>query len=119
MGYRLHWEKRGVIKEFFGLLSGGDILQSQIDVHGSAEFDRLRFVINDFLNVQEIDFGDLDIEYVAALDKAAASTNRDIKVAIVATDQSIIEAARRYAESQLNSYPTRLFSDMISARAWV
>jgi len=119
MGYRLHWEKRGVIKEYFGKVTGSDIKQSQEDVHSNREFDHLRFVINDFLAVQETDFSDLDIDYIAALDSAAALTNRDIKVAIVATDLGIIEAARNYAESPLNTYPTKLFTALTDARAWV
>lgn len=118
MGYRLYWEKRGAVKHFSGVVTGDDISRSLNDVHGSDQFDSLRFVINDFRDVQEIDFADLDIDYIAALDKAAFVTNPLIKLAIVAADPRIREIAAQYANSPLNAYPTRLFDNMADAELW-
>lgn len=118
MGYRLHWESRGVVKEFFGTVTGACIMHSLADVHGSPEFDTLRFVVNDFSAVTAFDLSDFDPEYVAALDGAASMTNKRINVAIVATAPAIIEAAEQYARTPLNTYPTKLFTDMASARTW-
>jgi hypothetical protein len=118
MGYKLHWEHRGVVKQFSGLVTGSDIAGSVHDVHSAREFDALRFVINDFLDTQAVDFSDLDIEFIAAVDKAAFMTNSKIKVAVVALDPQIQAIALEYANSPLNAYPTRLFDNMADAELW-
>ena len=118
MGFKLHWERRGVVKHFSGVVTGNDIANSLNDVHGGDEFDPLHFVINDFREVKDIDFSGLDIEYIAALDKAAFITNPSIKVAIVTADPRILDIAAQYANSPLNVYPTRLFDNMVAAELW-
>lgn len=118
MGYRLDWESRGVVKHFSGVVTGKDISRSLNEVHGSDQFDVLRFSINDFTQVDEIDFADFDVEYIAALDKAAFLTNPFIRVAIVALDPRVKAIAQQYANSPLNAYPTQLFDNLADALHW-
>lgn len=118
MGYKLCWGNRGVVKHFFGFVTAKDISRSLNDVHGGDQFDSLRFVINDFREAQEVDYSELDVEYIAALDKAAFLTNPLIKVAIVTVDRRVREMAAQYVNSPLNAYPTRIFDNMVDAEVW-
>lgn len=118
MGYKPSWEKSGVVKHFFGVVTGHDISDSQNDVHGGDRFDSLRFVINDFMDVQAVDMSELDVEYIAALDKAAFLSNPLIRVAIVTTNTIVREMSEQYVNSPMNVYPTKIFDNMVDAERW-
>lgn len=119
MSYEIHWEERGVVKRFFGHLDSHDMLQSIIDTEGNARFDNLRYVINDFLGVTSMNLADLDLEEISAIDYAAAGINPNIKIAVVSIDPEIIALANQYAESPINAYPTRIFTALHAAMAWI
>lgn len=120
MGYALDWEAPlGVVKRFFGPVTGQDILDSVIETEASVDFDRLRWVINDFLAATSVTVTVDELDEIAAIDRAAAQSNPYIRIAVVATQPSIIEAARHYAESPMNRYPTRIFPTLPEAHAWL
>lgn len=95
------------------------MLQSVIDTESDPRFDDLRFVINDFLDVQNISISSDDVEYISAVDRAAAVTNSNIRIAVVANRPEIIALADQYANSPMNAYPTRVFATLAEARAWL
>lgn len=120
MGYETRWEPpRGVVKRFFGYVSNKELLQSVIDTESDPRFDDLRFVINDFLDVRNISVSRNDVEYISAVDRAAAATNPNIRIAVVANRPEIIALADQYANSPMNAYPTRVFATLVEARAWL
>lgn len=119
MGCELHWEARGVVKRYFGHVSSEQLLEPVISTEADVRFDRLRFVINDFLEAQSVAYTPADIEGIAAHDIGAASVNPDIKVAIVTTLPEVIELVQHYEKASTQAYPTRIFSTMAEARAWV
>lgn len=118
MSYEIIWEPRGVVKRFFGLVTGHEILQAVIEVEGNARFDDLRYALNDFLGSTGLSGYDDVAEEVSAVDYAAARTNPNIRVAIIATLPEIIAGANEYAKSPLNAYPTRIFTTLAEARDW-
>jgi len=119
MGYQLIWHPRGVTKYFYGKIIGKDIFESVIAVEENSNFDLLRYVINDFTDVVEQDLRDLDIGEIAAIDSAAALSNPNIVVAVIASQPKIIAVAREYAQSDLNAYRTEIFANRGDAEAWV
>lgn len=119
MSYELIWETRGVVKRFYGELTGQDMVQSVVDVEADPRFDICRYVINDFLPLEGIAPVDNVIDYIAAIDSAAAETNPNIRIAVVTASPEIIALATQYANSPLNAYPTRIFATLAEARAWI
>lgn len=118
MGYELIWEPRGVVKRFTGKVSDQDMLQSVVESEVDRRFDSLRFVINDFLAIQDITTSVQVVEEISAMDSGAAFSNPRIKVAVVTTSIDVISLATAYINSPLNQYPTRIFSTMAEARTW-
>jgi len=119
VAYENNWERNGVIKIFSGSIDGQQVLDSVISVEEDIRFDSIRYVINDFLKVGDIDISDSDVARIAAIDRAAAITNPNIRIAVVTKDDRMRELARRYGELMKNSpYQTLLFESIDAARAW-
>lgn len=119
LGYELHWEDRGVVKRYFGQVTSEELLAPVIATEADERFDELRFVINDFLAAESVVFTQADIDAIAAHDMGAAATNPSIKVAVVAVQREVIDLVHRYIDAAARAYPTRIFSTMAEARAWV
>lgn len=119
MSYELIWEPRGVIKRYYGVLTSTDLVEPVERTEADPRFDRLRYVINDFLAVERMELAPFAVEHVAAVDHAAAKTNQNIWIAVVTTAGEVIELVERYAELSRNAYPTRVFDTMEQARSWL
>lgn len=118
MTFVIHWETHGVYRKYRGSVDADELLESIQRVEGDARFDALRYVINDCLEVKGIDIPDAKMRLIAAIDSAAALSNPNIRVAVVATDRQIHALTQIYAAMQ-HPYPTAVFPDLAAARAWV
>ena len=118
MSYALRWEPRGVVKVFYGRVTEGELWDSVRAVHGDFRFDSLRWVINDFLEANEVTISRAIPDEIAAVDAAAARTNPRVRVAFVAANPVLRKLAEQYVNSTLNSYPSRVFATMSEARDW-
>ena len=119
MGYEIIWESRGACKRFFGHVTDDELMQCLISIESDSRFDDLRYVVNDFLKVESFAVSEESVRVMSAIDKAASSTNPNIRIAIVATDAQIQAMAKLYAHSPLNVYPTEIFQDIGEARGWL
>ncbi len=119
MSYEIIWESRGVIKRFFGHVTSQEMVQSVVEIEKDARFDTLRYCINDFLGITGISSSSRDVEEISIIDKGASLTNPRIKIAVVATSPEVISLANEYANSSLNSYPTKIFSSLDDAGSWI
>ena len=119
MGFHVHWENRGVVKRYFGQVSAEELIAPVIATEADPRFDRLRYVINDFLDATSVTFTQADIDEIAACDIGAALTNPRIKVAVVVVQEDVIELVGRYIQASGLAYPTRVFPTIAQARAWV
>ncbi|MEW6514796.1 MAG: hypothetical protein AB1443_12440 [Pseudomonadota bacterium] len=120
MGFEIVWEPpSGVIKRYFGQVTGRELLASVNDTEGDSRFDDLRYVINDFLDCAELEASSHEIEEIAAIDHSAASINPNIRIAIVAILPEVVAVANAYAHDPLNAYTTRVFRAMAEAKAWL
>lgn len=118
MTFVIHWETHGVYRQYHGHIGGDELLTSVQRVESDARFDGLRYVINDCLGVLGIDIPDTTIHLLAAIDQAAALSNPNIRIAVVATDRQIQALSQLYAGTQ-RGYPLAVFPDLAAARAWV
>lgn len=119
MSYEIIWESHGVIKRFIGEVTDLDMMKSVIDTESDSRFDDLRYTINDFLEMTGFSFGLAEIDDIAIIDKGASMTNPRIRIAVVTTSPDIVNFAIHYANSPLNAYPTKIFTSLADARAWI
>jgi hypothetical protein len=119
MSYEITWEPLGVVKRFYDHLTGDDLKQTGMKLHGDERFDDILYVINDFLGVTEVSVTEADVEEINAIDNAASYSNRKLKLTVVATDERIIELARQYANSPDNVHLFGIFSTIDAARKWL
>lgn len=119
MAYEIVWETKGAVKRFFGHVSDAEVLQAGLDIECDWRFDRLSFVINDFLACEGFSDSDGTVDEISAIDNAAALSNPKIRIAVIATAPEIVAAAEQYAASPMNVYPTRIFACPADARKWL
>lgn len=119
MPYEIVWEPKGVYRRYFGRSDGAELTQSILDVEGDQRFDELRYVINDMLDSDEILLSSNTMTEISAVDGAAELSNPNIRIAIVADKPAILAVAHAYATAGLHTYPTRIFSNLADARAWL
>lgn len=120
MLYQNIWEKEGLYRIFAEKVRGSDILDSNLSIHGDSRFDDINYVINDFTRILEFEVSDLDIDKVATIDKVAAMSKRRLKIAIVATLESLLDWVHLYCERMEDSpYECELFENYNDAYEWV
>ena len=118
MGYEVIWERKGVVKRFFGHITSADMIKPVIATEADPRFDDLRYVINDFMDVSSVSVSPSTVDEISAVDSAAAMSNPNIRISVAATHPAVVALARQYADSPLNAYPTCIFPDLEQARAW-
>lgn len=119
MPFETTWERHGAYKKFHGHVPAEELVRSVTDIHGDARFDDLRYVINDFLDVASFTVTEDTVRYIAAIDSAAARSNPNIQVALVASDVQMQALADHYIVSPWTVFHTQLFGSVEEARAWV
>lgn len=119
MSYELLWHTGGVTKRFFNIVTNDDMLLSVYESEADPRFENLRYVINDFVEIEGCDFETPVAERIAVQDRGAAFSNPNIRIAVVTTHPQVIAAAEVYIASPLNVYQTRIFATIPEARAWL
>lgn len=118
MGYQLQWEPSGLVKRFFGHVTGEEFTAASVQTGADARFDDLHYIIIDLLGCDDHSVTAKHMEDVHALDRGAAYSNQKIRLAIVAAQEPILKLARDYASSPVSIYPTQVFTALDPARAW-
>ena len=120
MPYENIWEKDGVYRKYTQCITGIDIINAMGEVHGHELFDSISYVINDFLDVSEMELTPVEIKTLAAIDKAAALSNPNIKIALVASKPTIQAMAEMYGDFMSESpYISQVFTDLNEAKKWI
>jgi hypothetical protein len=120
VGYAIEWDPpSGLIKRHFGHVTGSEVLEANRIAERDVRFDSLRYVVNDFSECTEVTVSPAEIEEIAAIDRAAAATNPNIRLAIVATHPDVVAASTAYANDPLTRFATRVFSSINAARSWL
>ena len=119
MPCEIEWKPNGVVKHLTGSVSAEQLLRAIVDTQGDPRFDRLRYVVADCLDCADFIFHPSEIQEMAALGKAGFISNRNIRIAIVATLPAAIAGATQYASSPLNAFPTRIFGSREEAEQWI
>lgn len=120
MPYSVEWLRQGIIWTFFGIVTSEEALRSNQELYGDPRFDNTRFQLADFSTVEKVEFTVSDVKRIAYLDRAAALTNGNLRVAIIA-DQSILEDYMlTYAKfAPRNAWKVKLFQTREEACGWL
>ena len=126
MPFEVIWEQRGVRMHFSGEMSPADILNANLAFYEDERSDSARYQILDCLDVTSLSNDPRGYEdtlvTLAAMDNGAALSLGPVKVALVAVLQETIDLFTQYSDvsnSMDSDWPTRVFPDMDSARAWI
>ena len=96
--------------------------EANAEAYADYRFDHIKYFICDFTDAEDLALQESDIEYSAATDRGAAHTNRDIKGALVASDQHICEVIDSYITTSSaleSSWDLKRFPNMDEAREWL
>jgi hypothetical protein len=100
--------------------SGEEILRSNLVLQGDSRFDDITYVINDFTQIVEFEVSDLDINKIVTIDHVAAISNPKLKIAIVATLESLLAWVHLYCEKMQDSpFECKIFDNLNDAYKWV
>lgn len=118
MSYEIKWQPRGVYKRFSGGVSAGEFFASIAEVQNNPDFDRLKFSVNNFLDVTSYGISLEDVTAFAALGLGAQFSNPGLVIAIVATNDSILSLIRDHYEP-ITKYKMAYFQSDAEAVAWL
>ena len=119
MAFEIVWESLGVRKRFWGFVTIPELVESVVKPLGDSRFERIRYVIHDFLDVEEHDITEAAIAGIAAISGAGQSVNPNINIAILTTCDKIKNLAWLYSSRILATYPVRIFSSRDEANEWL
>ncbi len=120
MDHEVIWEGKGIYWKYKGTLTGGDLLQTNMDIYGDPRFDKLRYQIVDMLEVEVFDVATESMEEITIMDIGASQTNSNLIVAVVATQAQGKHLVEIYETvSDAPPWETELFETVEEARGWI
>ena len=121
MPYETIWEDKGIYWKYQGILTGDELLKSNVNIYGDARFDKLRYQIVDMLNVESFDIITQKMEELTVMDMAASRSNSTIVVAIVSTRIQAKRLVDIYKNTSGSGAPweTEIFESVEDARVWI
>lgn len=119
MAYQNEWHEKGLCRVFTEKVSGDEILDANLTLHGDSRFDDIRYVINDFTQIVGFDVSGMDIDKVATIDNVASLSKARLKIAIVATADSLLDWVHLYCAKMADSpYECEFFTNFDDAYQW-
>ncbi len=119
MPYQTIREPKGIYQKFWGDVVSPELYEAINVIQDDRDFNTLRYVIKDYLDVELFDVGVKTLLEGLALHTISKRTNPDIVVAIVATNPEVIDASNAAQAYHFDTYPREVFSTLAEARAWI
>ena len=121
MPYEVSREPLGVVHRFSGVVSDEELIAATEEVTASPLLPAMKYLIVDFSMIEKLDVSSAAVRLVADLDRRAAETNPDVKVAIITSAVFLRGMSNMYAlehEATGGSWTTEVFEREEDARAW-
>lgn len=120
MPYRIEWEASGVLLTYSGTVAADELSQAAVEMFENSRFEKLQYVISDFLPAEEFTINVPDVVFLTKSFKNAIGPVSGIKMACVA-DQPAIRPLFRIHEWEMAdmTWGCKLFHTVSEARAWV
>ena len=120
MAYQLIWEEKGLWARCAGQLTDSELSELKYEFYGHERFSSIRYLLADFLDVDDFAVTEHAVRLIAATDRAAALKNSDIMLAILTLRVSTLEKAFLYQDAT-EGIPWKIsfFDKIADARLWV
>lgn len=119
MPYTTKWTNRGVVWTYSGILTGAELIQSNIEIFGDPRFQELKYQIVDLCGVTDFRVMKSHMKALADLDASAAKENPDIRVAVISHEPTGESMNRSYTEQVSETHwETRVFRYFDEGYAW-
>ncbi|MGE0090658.1 MAG: STAS/SEC14 domain-containing protein [Bacteroidales bacterium] len=120
MTFNITWGKKAVNVRFKGIVTAQDLIDANNYLISNSEFENMHNQIFDFTEITGFFISKGDIEMIAAMDKAQAEWNKEMKVAIVTNDEQVIEINNKYRKLlEGTSWKVKDFNTLKEAQEWI
>ncbi len=122
MSYELIWENRGVVFRFRDIVTGDELVQSNLDVYADPKFERIEYELAIFSDSVKFEASSETVRRVAEMDAAASNRNPKVIVAIVASQlviRGLVNLYRLQSEVAGGTWQTEFFETEPEARNWL
>lgn len=120
MAYTTDWEAHGVHWHYWDVVTGDELIRSNLDIYGDERFDSMKYQLVDLSQVSSFKVTRDEMLKIAAYDRAASLSNPRVKVAVVARINAIKSLTELYdAENLRSPWETRVFETLQQARDWI
>ena len=120
MPYTNTWETDGLYRKFTENISGDEILESNFELHTDPNFQKIKYIINDFIEVTGHSIETVHTKVYASTDEIVSNTKGRLKIALVVTQDPLIALANSYREEMIgNRFECDIFQTIEDARKWV
>lgn len=119
MSHTNTWNENGLFRKFTGEISPEEILKSNFDMHVDPRFENIKYVINDFTDVTDLVINTNHTKIYASTDDIISDTKGNLKIAIVAVQDTHIALANNYREEMKNKFfKCEIFQTLKEAQKW-
>jgi hypothetical protein len=120
MPYINTWESNGLYRKFIGSISGDEILKSNFELHIDPDFEKIKYIINDFTEITGHSIQTTHTKVYAITDEIVSTTKGKFKIALVVTQDPFIALANTYREQMIDKgFECEIFQTIEDARKWV
>ena len=119
MPYQLEWEPAGVYRRYHGDVTIAERRLSVEAICALPRFDRFRYAITDYLDVQAYEANPEATTEIAAMHIGPLLTNPRIVIAAVATLPDILGQIEAFKATGYAATPYRVFPRLPDARQWL
>lgn len=120
MTFNITWGKIVVNVKFKGIVTAQDLIDANNYLISNSEFENIHNQIFDFTEITGFFISKGDIEMIAAMDKAQAEWNKEMKVAVVSTDEQVLEINKKYRKILEGSgWEIKDFNSLKEAQKWI
>ena len=120
MPYTNTWEEHGLYRKFTENISGDEILESNFELHAHPEFQKIKYIINDFTEVTGHSIQGSHTKAYASSDGIISNSKGPLKIAIIVTKDPLIALANAYREQiKGDLLKCEIYSTLEDARNWL
>jgi len=120
MSHTIIWEPEGYYRKFEGEVSGEEILDSNFELQADPRFQSIKYVINDFTQIESHTIEIAHTNAYATTDEIVSLTKGALKIAIVVVNDDLLALAENYRQQMLgNRFDCEIFQSLDDARKWV
>lgn len=119
MNYEIEWKDGNFIATFNGFVVFSDIIDVDNIMYGDKRFDKMKFQLLDFSDIESVEITRAQIKIISSLDRSSSIWNNNMKVAIVTNNKNLLELTEVYRKSLKGiDWLVETFSNIEDARKW-